>query len=77
MTGIITHITGERAPCGRLVDGDRSRDDDGEGLRLDDLTYRCGCHLVNHEFHDGSMRIRTIRHDGKVLMDVRSGDHEA
>jgi hypothetical protein len=77
MTGTITHFTGERAPCGRLVDADRSRDDDFEGLRFDDMTYACGCRRVQHEFHDGSMRIRTIRHDGKVLSDEHSGDHEA
>jgi hypothetical protein len=32
---------------------------------------------MRHEFHDGSLRIRTVRHDGKVLADEHSGDHEA
>jgi hypothetical protein len=77
MTGTSTHFTKERAPCGRLVDGDHSREGDSEGLRFDDTTYRCGCRRIRHEFHDGSVQIRTIRHDGKVLSDEHSGDHEA
>jgi hypothetical protein len=32
---------------------------------------------MRHEFHDGSVRIRTVRHDGKILADEHSGDHEA
>ncbi|GAA1642278.1 hypothetical protein GCM10009744_35340 [Kribbella alba] len=72
-----THLTQERAPCGRVVDGDRSQEDDFEGLRFDDTQYACGCRRTRHEFHDGSLRIRTIRHDGKVLLDEHSGDHEA
>jgi hypothetical protein len=77
MTGTTTHFGKERAPCGKLVDGDRHREDDSEGLLFDDLTYACGCRKIRHEFHDGSVRIRTVRHDGKVLMDEHSGDHEA
>lgn len=77
MTGTKMHLTGERAPCGRLGDADRSQDDDFEGLRRDDLLFACGCRKLRHEFHDGSVRIRTVRHDGKVLMDEHSGDHEA
>jgi len=76
MTGILTHFSQERAPCGRLVDGDRSKDDDTEGLKFDDVHWACGCRTIRHEFHDGSVRLRTIRHDGKVLMDEHSGDHE-
>jgi hypothetical protein len=72
-----THLTQERAPCGRVADADRSQTDDFEGLRFDDTQYACGCRQTRHEFHDGSMRLRTIRHDGKVLMDEHSGDHEA
>jgi hypothetical protein len=72
-----THLTPERAPCGRLVEADRNQEDDFEGLVFDDIQYACGCRRTRHEFHDGSVRIRTIRHDGKVLLDEHSGDHEA
>jgi hypothetical protein len=77
MTGTRTHFTKERAPCGKLVDGDRLQEGDGDGLAFDDLIYACGCRRIRHEFHDGSIRIRTVRHDGKVIMDEHSGDHEA
>jgi hypothetical protein len=77
MTGTRTHLAAERAPCGRLVEGDRSREGDAEGLVIDDVTYACGCRRTHHEFHDGSVRITTVRHDGKILADEHSGDHEA
>ncbi|TCO44602.1 hypothetical protein EV646_110317 [Kribbella antiqua] len=77
MTGTRTHLTGERAPCGRMGDADRSQEDDFEGFRLDDMHFACGCRQMRHEFHDGSLRIRTVRHDGKILLDEHSGDHEA
>lgn len=47
------------------------------GLAYDDLKFSCGCREIRHFYHDGSMRVRTIRHDGKVLKDEHSGDHEA
>jgi len=49
---------------------------DDDGLLFDDLKYSCGCREIRHIYHDGSTRIRTIRHDGKVLMDEHSGEHE-
>jgi hypothetical protein len=77
MTGTKIHFTRERAPCGKVVDGDRHLEGDSEGLSFDDLIYACGCRRIRHEFHHGSVRIRTTRHDGKVLADEHSGDHEA
>jgi hypothetical protein len=65
----ISPFTGERAPCGRLVDGEQHRDDDDEGLVFVDMQYGCGCRESRHEFHDGSVRATTVRHDGKVLVD--------
>jgi hypothetical protein len=67
----------ERAPCGKLRGGARHREDDEAGLVIDDLRYDCGCRRIRHEFHDGSVRIRIVRHDGKVLMDEHSAEHEA
>lgn len=71
-----THVTEEKAPCGKFVGGERHREDDDSGLIIDDLTYACGCRKSRHEYHDGSFRIRTVRHDGKVLADEHSADHE-
>lgn len=71
-----TPIAAEKAPCGHVVDGRRHQENDEEGLRFDDVTYACGCRRIRHEYHDGSMRIKTIRHDGKVLADEHTADHE-
>jgi len=71
-----TRFTSERAPCGKLCDGARHREDDDAGLIIDDRRYDCGCRRIRHEFHDGSVRIGAVRHDGKVLLDEHSADHE-
>ena len=70
-------VTAELAPCGQVKDGRRHEENDDEGLRIDDVRYACGCRRIRHEYHDGSIRIKTIRHDGKVLVDEHSSDHEA
>lgn len=67
--------TAERAPCGRRVVGTRYHEDDGSGLLCDDVTYACGCRAISHTFHDGSCRIRVIRHDGRVLRNELSAEH--
>lgn len=77
MVGTSIHFATERAPCGKLVDGHRHREDDAAGLIIDDLHYACGCQRIRHEFHDGSVRVKIIRHDGKVLKDEHSAEHEA
>lgn len=69
-------FTAERAPCGKFRDGVRHRALDDFGLIINDVTFDCGCRLVHHEFHDGSTRIRTIRHDGRVLSDECSSTHD-
>ncbi|MGP3983199.1 hypothetical protein [Streptomyces sp. KR80] len=77
MVGDTAHFTDVRAPCGRVVDGFRYQEDDAAGLVIDKVTYACGCHQARHEFHDGSVRVRIVRHDGKVLQDEHSAEHEA
>jgi hypothetical protein len=73
MVGQRIHFVNEFAPCGRVVEGDHYRDADDEGLVFIDEFYACGCRKIQHEFHDGSIQTRSIRHDGKVLLD--DGDH--
>ena len=70
-------FTAELAPCGHVGDGRRHQENDDAGLLIDDRFYACGCRVIRHEYHDGSVRIKTIRHDGKVLADEHSGNHEA
>jgi len=76
MDSTLTHFTKQRAPCGRTVDGDHHVEGDDDGFAYDDVKYACGCREIRHVYHDGTTRFRTIRHDGKVLKDERSGEHE-
>jgi hypothetical protein len=31
--------------------------------------YACGCQSIQHEYHDGSISRKVVRHDGKLLVD--------
>ncbi len=68
-------FTNERAPCGKRVDGHRHREDDDSGMVFDDVYYDCGCRVISHQFHDGSVRSRVVRHDGRVLSNELSAEH--
>ena len=77
MVATTTPFTNHRAPCGRMTNGALHVEGDDEGLSYNDSKFSCGCREIRHVYHDGSVRIRTIRHDGKVLTDEHTGDHEA
>jgi len=62
-------FTSEKAPCGRTVDGERCQDRDEECMISDELVYACGCRSLRHEYHDGSVSCKVVRHDGTVLVD--------
>ena len=62
-------FSNQPAPCGRIVDGESSQDRDEELLLTERLDYACGCSSIRHEYHDGSMSQKVVRHDGKVLID--------
>ncbi len=64
-----TPFTNEKAPCGKVVDGERFRDRDDQCLLSDELFYDCGFRSIRHEYHDGSVSVNVVRHDGKVLED--------
>jgi hypothetical protein len=57
------------APCGRLVSAESYEDRDDEVLLTDWMDFACGCHMIGHEYHDGSLSRKVIRHDGRVLVD--------
>jgi hypothetical protein len=59
----------QRAPCGRIVNGASFRDEDIEVVVTQATEFACGCRSIDHEYHDGSVSRRIIRHDGKVLVD--------
>ncbi|MER6997928.1 hypothetical protein [Streptomyces sp. NPDC000410] len=77
VVGNTIDFTDERAPCGRIVDGLRYLEDDDAGLSVDEVTYACGCRRIRHEFHDGSVRVKAVGHDGTVLYEEHSAEHEA
>ena len=64
-----TSFTQVQAPCGRLVDGETYQDRDEETLLTLEVDFACGCRTVRHEYHDGSVSQKVIRHDGHVLVD--------
>jgi hypothetical protein len=59
----------QQAPCGRIVDGETYEDQDSETLLTHEVDYTCGCRSVRHEYHDGTVSRRIVRHDGRVLTD--------
>lgn len=74
MVGTRDRFTSELAPCGRQVDGQHYRDWDDDGFAIHDQQYDCGCRRSRHQYHDGSIRESTVRHDGKVPLDEPGPD---
>ncbi|WP_084960376.1 hypothetical protein [Thermoactinospora rubra] len=75
MSGTRTPFSPETAPCGRRSAGERLVDDDGYGLLIRDQYFECGCRRIRHEYHDGSIHIASIRHDGKRVTEPSAADH--
>jgi hypothetical protein len=75
MVGTKTRFTGEKAPCGKTVDGEHYLDDDEQGLVIRVEYFSCGCRRSRHEYHDGSIEVTTVRHDGKVARDEVGANH--
>ena len=75
MAGTRISFSDEQAPCGKTVGGDHYLDDDDDGLVIRDEYYACGCRRIRHEYHDGSIQVRAIRHDGKPVKDQFGPDH--
>ena len=61
------HLTGQQAPCGRIVDADDYEDRDEEALLTQEIDYVCGCVCIRHHYHDGSVACRIVHHNGMVL----------
>ncbi|HEX4815869.1 MAG TPA: hypothetical protein VFV66_24245 [Nonomuraea sp.] len=75
MTGTRTPFPPEPAPCGKKVGGEHFHDDDGYGLLIRDQLFACGCRRIRHEYHDGSIHLSAVRHDGKRVKDQVEPDH--
>ena len=50
-----TSFKSEKAPCGQIGEGDRHRDEDGECMLTDRVLFACGCQVVRHEYHNGTV----------------------
>jgi hypothetical protein len=61
-------FTERSTPCGRRSDGERYEDRDGATLLTDLVLFSCGCRIVRHEYHEGSVGRTVVRHDGTVLL---------
>jgi hypothetical protein len=59
----------QKAPCGRSVSGHHYEDHDDEVVVTRETIFDCGCQSIQHEYHDGSVSRRVVRHDGRVLTD--------
>ncbi len=62
-------FAGKQAPCGRVVDGESYEDRDEDALLTEEMDYACGCRTIRHEYHDGSVSRKVVRHDGTILLD--------
>lgn len=69
MVATNTSFSRQQAPCGRIVDGATYQDRDDETVLTREMDYACGCRTIRHEYHDGSVSEKVIRHDGTVLVD--------
>ena len=76
MAVVNTRFTAQQAPCGRTVDGEHVQDQDEECLVSDEWFYACGCRVIHHEYHDGTISHVVVRHDGKTLTDEMEAEHE-
>jgi hypothetical protein len=69
MPATSTSFRSQQAPCGRIVDGETYEDQDPETLLTREVDYTCGCRSIRHEYHDGTVSRKIVRHDGRVLED--------
>jgi len=38
------------------------------------VTYACGCRHIVNQYHDGTVRTRIVRHDGRILLNECSAE---
>jgi len=62
-------LKNQQAPCGRMVDCAVHQDRDDDAMVTEELEFSCGCLSIRHEYHDGSLGRKVVRHDGAVLVD--------
>ena len=75
MVGTRIHFVAEQAPCGKVVAGDHYQEEDDHGQVIRDQYYECGCRRIRHEYHDGSIEVRAVRHDGRPVKGEPGPNH--
>jgi len=55
-------------PCRRRRNGERYEDIDGATLLTELVLFSCGCRIVRHEYHDGTVNQIVVRHDGTTMI---------
>lgn len=69
MASTSSSFSTQAAPCGRVVSGESYEDRDDDALLTQEVDFACGCRTIRHEYHDGCVSRKVIRHDGRVLVD--------
>ncbi|MCW2767930.1 MAG: hypothetical protein JWO11_3889 [Nocardioides sp.] len=69
MTATVSRFEPRMAPCGHQRAGERFVSEDLQGLVTEELRYDCGCAGSKEDFHDGSVHLMTVHHNGRVLTD--------
>ena len=62
-------------PCRRRRDGEGYEDQDGATYLTQLVLFSCGCRIVRHEYHDGSVHQAVVRHEGMTLVDELLAAH--
>jgi hypothetical protein len=75
MTATTTTFHNSKAPCGQTVDGEHFQEQDEECMITDQWQFACGCRIIVHEFHDGSVQRKVIHHKGHLLNDELVAEH--
>jgi hypothetical protein len=52
-----------------LADSEHYEDHDDDCVVTRGVEFACGCRSLQHEYHDGSVSRRVVRHDGRVMVD--------
>jgi hypothetical protein len=52
-----------------LADSEHYEDHDDDCVVTRGVEFACGCRSLQHEYHDGSVSRRVVRHDGRVIVD--------
>ena len=62
-------VKSQKAPCGKIVVGVTYEDRDEQTLLTEEHRYSCGCLVIRHQYHDGSVSRKEVQHNGKILVD--------